>query len=650
MRRVKGKGDVTVGIFGKSLPAIILAVMISTAADASIAQVHGTLKPVTVKAVRIRDEFWAPKLTVYRENTIPHSWQNKNIQGNIKALKELAGLSEEPGETGLWTEANLYKFIETICYSLAMHPDAELERRLDEVIGLLAEAQRPDGYMHAHMLLKNLTPWGNLYHQHDGYVSGHLYEAAVAHYRVTGKKTLLEVARKSADQACRHFLDEKNPGFPGHAEIELALVELYRVTGEKRYLELARAFIERRGRNQGKDCPRFPCEYFQDHVPIREQNEIRGHAVRAVFFAAGVADVALESGDAGMRSAAVRLWESAARRKLYITGSAGASRKHEAFSDDYVLPNTGYCESCAACGVADFAHRMLLLEADAECADVLERVLYNAVLHGIALDGKSFYYRNPLTDANHPRGNNWCCCPPNLSRTLMKVGGYVYAHNDRDIYVNLYVGGTGAIGLANNTVMVTQQTGYPWKPKVRIRVRSEKSGHFSLNLRIPGWCRKARFKINGDEVGQIPMRKGYAHIERTWKSGDVIEMDFAMPVERMEAHPHVKDDNGLVAIQRGPIVYGLEALDNSGNVDVTLPIDPRFETEHRRQFLGGVTVVKGVSLQGRPFLAVPFYVLANREKSSQVVWLGQTGKKEDAAGWENRLYRVLATSNLQSPN
>ena len=602
------------------------------------------LKPVGMKAVRITDNFWAPKLEVYRTNTIEHSWPY--VEDNIKAMKKIAGLSDAPCKTGRWTEANLYKYVETVAYSLALHPDAELEKHLDEIISAIAAAQRPDGYIHAHVTLNNLTPWGDLYHQHDGYVAGHLYEAAVAHFRVTGKTRFLDVARRSADQACRYFLDEKNAGFPGHAEIELALAELYRVTGEKRYLELARTFIERRGQNKGKGCPRCPCEYFQDHLPIREQQEIRGHAVRAIFFSTGVADVAPATGNSDMRAAARRLWTSVTKRKMYITGSIGASEKHEAFGEDYELPNEGYCESCAACGLADFAHRMALLEGDGECADVLERVLYNGVLHGISLDGKSFYYRNPLTDKDHLRENNWCCCPPNLSRTLMKVGGYAYATGDSDIYVNLYIGGTANIALRDNKVRVTQQTQYPWENKVRITVEPEAEPAFSMRLRIPGWCRSARVKLNDADLTRPSVLKGYVCIKRSWKAGDTVELDFAMPVERIEAHPNVAANEGLAAIQRGPVVYGLEGVDNDEKVDVLLGADPQFETEVLPDFLCGVTVVKGKCADGRALTAIPFYVLANRGKSSQRVWLSQKGKQANAAGWRGQLYRRLDPATL----
>jgi len=639
VRSSRVRTDFNSGSFGKCL---FVAFLMSSAFMTKASSVPGgSLEPVRVRCVKVKDGFWSPKLRVYTQNTIPHSW--KYVEDNIKAMKKIAGISDEPFKTGRWTEANLYKFIETVAYSVAVYPDAELEKKMDEVISAVAAAQQEDGYIHAHVTLNNLTPWGNLYHQHDGYVSGHLYEAAVAHFRATGKQTLLEVACRSADQACRYFLQEKNPGFPGHAEMELALVELYRVTGRERYLNLAREFIERRGRNRGKDCPRFPCEYFQDDVPVRRQDEIKGHAVRAVFFATGVADVALETGDPDMYAAAIKLWDSATKRRMYITGSVGASKKHEAFAGDYVLPNKGYTESCAACGLANFAHRMLMLQTDARCADVLERVLYNGILHGISLDGKSFYYRNPLTDKDHPRGNNWCCCPPTLSRTLMKVGEYAYLKGETDVYVNLYVGGKAEITLAGGKVTLTQQTDYPWSGRVKIIVSGQGESTFSINLRIPGWCDKASLRLNGAELKQPRLFKGYARIERQWKSGDLIELDLSMPVQRIEAHPNVGGNTGLVAIRRGAIVYGLEALDNGGNIDITLPIDPAFETEYVPQMLGGITVIKGKSSDGTPFTAIPFYALANRKKSSQVVWLSQQTKTTNPAGWHDRLYRTYSS-------
>jgi len=594
------------------------------------------LTPVAVKATKITSEFWAPKLKVYREDTVSHSWNYVN--SSIEELRNAAKTEKQPVRNGKWMEANLHKVLETAAYALAQDPSQDLDRKVDETVAVIAAGQQPDGFVHGWVVTRKIQPWGDLYHQHDGYVSGHLYEAAAAHFRATGKRNYLEVACKSADQAWRHFIEQKNPGFPGHAEIELALVELYRVTGNKKYLDLARAFIERRGQHPER-ATRFPPAYFQDDLPVRQQKEINGHAVRAIFFATGVADVALETGDREMREAARRLWHSASKRKMYITGSAGASAHHEAFGPDYDLPNTGYCESCAACGMANFAHRMLRLEGDADAADELERILYNAVLHGIGLDGKTFYYRNPLSDRDHPRGNNWCCCPPTLSRTLLQLGRYAYAHTDRDIYVNLYVGGSCTARLSETPVVLRVETDYPWDGAVKIVVDPEKDAEFSVRLRIPGWCKDAKLKVNGQAIVQRQARKGYAVLARRWQRGNTIELVMPMPVMRMEAHPNVAANTGKVAIQRGPFVYGLEGLDNNGNPNITLPANPKFTHEHRKDFLGGLTVITGTSADGKPFTAIPFYALANRQKSQQEVWLSQSDKKQDASGWEGKLYR-----------
>jgi len=379
--------------------------------------------------------------------------------------------------------------------------------------------------------------------------------------------------------------------------------------------------------------------YHQEHLPIRKQNSIEGHAVRAVFFATGVADVALATGDKDLRDAANRLWNSAAKRKLYITGSAGAIGRGESFGLDYVLPNGGYAESCAACGMANFAHRMLQLEANAEMADELERVLYNAVLHSIALDGRSTYYRNPLSDKDHVRDNNWCCCPPTISRTIMLVGRYAYGRSDKDVYVNLYIGGEAAIGLKDNRVDLKVDTEYPWKPKVAITVNPAKPAEFAVRLRIPGWSTDTKLSVAGKALAKPTVQKGYAVIRRSWKQGDTIGLDFQMPVMRMEAHPKVAENKGKVAIQRGPIVYGLEGLDNDAKPLVTLPKDPKFKVKYDGNLLGGVMVVNGKTAEGNALTAIPFYALANREKSNQEVWLPQEGKTENLQGWEGRLYR-----------
>ncbi len=608
-----------------------------------------TLTPLPMKSVQIADDFWTPKLRIYRERTIPFSW---NYMGwNLRALHAAAGDKVEGDLNGTWDEANLHKFLETIALSLGAFPDAALEKRADQVIALLGRAQRSDGYLHAHVTNAKKLPWdpGFLDGSHDGYVLGHLIEAAIEYQASTGKRSFLDIAMRAADQAHQHFLGTNGqPGFCGHAELEMALVELYRVTGERRYLELAKAFIEWRGRGKVKPAGPTPRAYFQDAGPLREQATLEGHAVRAIFFATGVADVALESGDADYRLAANRFWDSTARRRMAITGSTGPRQEHEAFGEDYELPDDGYYESCAACGLADFAQRMFLLERRAEYADVLERVLYNAVLHGISLDGTNSYYQNPLTDRDRPRYNSWVCCPPNLSRTLFQIGRYACAVGGRDVFVNLFVGGTVALPWPDDPVKLAIFTGYPWDGAVKFTVEAARPQRFALNLRWPGWCRKLTLKLNGQTVTPLPRTDaGYLRLDREWRHGDEVELVFDMPVQRLEAHPNIRTAAGKVALQRGPMVYGLEGLDNGGEARFELGTDPKFSTERRPDFLGGVVVIHGTSADGRPFLAVPFYALANRTKSSQEVWAKQRGLKASNEWWEGRLYREVMPERVR---
>lgn len=596
------------------------------------------IREVPLTAVRIHDSFWSPKLKVYRENSISDAWGH--LKPSLEELKRAALHEKKPVEENhCYAEGNIHKIMEAAACALAQEPNADIERHIKEILELLAAAQQPDGCVYAHILTRGVQPWSNPRSHEDGYVVGHLIEAAVAHYRTTGQKTYLDIACKAADQAWRHFIEQKNPGFPNHAEIEQALVELYRVTSNRKYLDLSREFIERRGYSTVKAG--FPPEYYQDDLPIRQQKNIRGHAVRAVFFATGVADVAMETGDPDFCEAARRLWTSATQRRMYVVGAVGSRRAHEAFGDDYELPNReGYCESCANCGMVNFAHRMNRLDGNAEVADVLELSLYNAALHGISLDGKSTYsYATPLSDQNHPRAAWGMCCASVLPRTLLQVGRYAYGCSDDSVYVNLFLGGECRVALKATDVTLNVETEYPWKGIVKVGVSPEKPAAFSVRMRIPGWSHGVTIRVNGEKIETLEIVKGYAVIRRTWQSGDVLQMDIPMPVMRIEAHPLVVADVGKVAIQRGPIVYGLEGLDNGGHPLITLPKDPEFQIEHRPELLGGVTVVRGKTAENKSFLAIPFYALANRVNSQQEVWLWQSDKQECKDGWKGRLYR-----------
>lgn len=599
--------------------------------------------PLALKGARVQDPFWTERLTVLREKTIPHSWTF--MQHEIRALKRASGVREEGDLNGTWGEANLWKFVETCAHALAQHPDPALEKSVDEVIAMAAAAQRPDGYVHAYMINNAKEPWGveSLAGAHDGYVLGHLIEAAIEYHAATGKRTLLDVAVKAALQAHERFLGPRGrPGFCGHAELEMALVELHRAAPDRRFLDLARAFVEWKGRGLGGGTDDRQRAYQQDHLPIRQQTSLEGHAVRAVFFATGVADLAIQTGDPDYRLASHRFWDSAARRRMTVTGSVGPRRDDEAFGGDYELPDDGYYESCAACGMADFAHRMLLLEGRAEFADVLERILYNGVLHGLSLDGTSSYYQNPLSDRDNPRYNSWVCCPPNLSRTVLQVSRYAYAWGRRDVYAHLFVGGQFDVPLPSGVLRKEVRSEMPWAGRVTYRFPNGAARPFRLHVRIPAWCAEPSLRLNGRRLEPLPRAEnGYAVVERAWAKEDELTLTLPMPILRIEAHPNLRGSRGKVALQRGPLIYAFEGLDNGGSAPVRLGVDPALRVEQRADLLGGLTVMAGTTAEGRPLTAIPFYALANRQKSSQEVWAVQEGLPEDP-WWQGKLYRPVA--------
>lgn len=601
---------------------------------------RGKIRAVPFKNVEINDNFWSPKQKVYRERTIPHSWQY--VQREIEDNEIAAGWKNlQRGKDTPWNQANLHKVLETCAYALAQDKNQELDSKLDYIISAIAAAQQPDGYVNALITVRKMKPWDNLDGQHDGYVAGHLIEAAVAHYLATGKTNFLNVAKKLADHIYDYFITQKHEGYCGHAELELALVRLYRVTGEKRYLDLSLEWINRRGKpwNYSSKTPRT---YFMDHVPARELKEITGHAVRAVFYATGIAETAIETNDDALKQAARRLFESATKRKMYVTGGVGSQKEDEGFGADYHLPNReGYAESCAACGMLNFAMSMFRLDGKAEAIDVLERTLYNAVLHGISLDGTTTYYTNPLTDEDHLRDNCWVCCPPNLSRTLLRVQDYIYARTDDAIYVNLYIGSRAKVDLKNGGVVVSQKTDYPWDGKIKVSVEPQKPFRFGIKLRIPAWTRSYDLSLNGNPLKEKVQTDGYIEIRRVWNKGDTVEIEFPMKVEEIVSHPAVTNNNGRVAIQRGPIVFGFEALDNNGSIDITLAKDPQFNDTYNPHFLNGVVVITGKKSDGSTCVAIPFYALANRGKSKQIVWVYKEGFKRPARGWETRLYQAV---------
>jgi len=621
---------------------------------------HLRLRAVPFTGVQLQDAFWAARLETNRTRSLPHNFQWCEQTGRISNFAKAAGLMPGKFEGIYFNDSDVYKVLEGASYSLAYHRDPALEKTVDAVIAKIAAAQQPDGYLNTYFTLAEPDKrWTDLASKHEMYCAGHLIEAAVAHYRATGKKSLLDVAIRLADHIYDLFGPGKRAGIDGHEEIELALVKLYEVTGQERYFTLARRMIDLRGDSSQR---KTWGPYCQDHVPVRKQREIVGHAVRAMYLYCGVADVAAYTGDAALLETMDAIWKDVVSRKLYVTGGIGARHQGEAFGDAYELPNeSAYCETCAAIGLVLWAHRMNLLHGDAHFADVLEQALYNGVLSGVSLDGEKFFYVNPLASAGHHHRQPFfacACCPTNVVRLIPSVPGYVYATDQRGVYVNLYVSGQTTVPVPGGKVTLTQDTRYPWDGRVRIRVQAEPPGVFDICLRIPAWCADAKIAVEKSTLAddpakgiQVQMQKGYARLRGQWLPGEVIVLDLPMPVQRIEAHPRVQADRGRVALQRGPLVYCFESVDNGGPVrHIILARDPKFATEHRDHLLGGITVIRCVTRDGRQVTAIPYYAWDHRAPGEMVVWVRQEGKARnpplDDPTWQGKLYRPLDPKTL----
>lgn len=625
------------------------------------------LTPVPLTRVTVEDSFWASRMRVNREQTIPHEYKQCKDTGRIDAFLLNWKPGMEPKPHYFW-DSDLAKWVEAASYSLATHPDPELDALLDEVIDKIAGAQQEDGYLNVYFtVVEPENRWVNLGMWHELYCAGHLMEAAVAHFEATGKRTLLDVMCCYADYIDSVFGPGKRDGCPGHEEIELALVKLYHATGEERYLKLSQFFLDQRGQKPSffkremeklrqeqagsnrhffGEGANFHTEYCQDHLPVREQSEVVGHAVRAMYLYCGMADVANETGDQGLLDACERLWNSVCLRSMYITGGIGPSGHNEGFSRGYDLPNrTAYAETCAAVGLVFWNHRLLQFQGDSRFADVMERALYNGTISGVSLDGRRFFYVNPLESRGNHHRQDWfgcACCPPNIARLIASIGGYVYSEGEEDAYVHLYIQGSGALNVGGHRVMLRQETDYPWDGCVKITVTPEKPAIFGLNLRIPAWSRSAKLSVNGGVVDvKAATSRGYACVRRKWKSGDQVELTLPMPVERVEAHPEVREDSGHVALQRGPVVYCLEQADNHVPLHrVILPRDAELDSYFEVNLLGGITVIKGSTLlvddsdwdntlyraepaRLKPFdiKAIPYCVWDHREPGEMRVWI-----------------------------
>lgn len=583
------------------------------------------INPVQFSEVKITDDFWAPRLKNHKDVTLAVCIdQIENQTGRIRNF-ENAALKQGEHSGIYFDDSDVYKALEGMAYSLQNNPDPVLEAKCDEWIAKFAAAQEEDGYINTYYTLTGLDKRWTVMDKHEMYCAGHMIEAGVAYYNVTGKRTLLDVCIRMADHMMSLFGPGKRDWVPGHEEIELALVKLYQATGEKKYLDFSEWLIDERGKglgaNEGKP---WNAEYHQDDKPVREMTDIAGHAVRAMYLYCGMADVAAYTGDQGYIDALGRLWDDVVLKNMYVTGGIGQSAHNEGFTVDYSLPNlTAYCETCASVGMVLWNWRMNQFTGDGKYVDVMERSMYNGALAGISLDGDRFFYVNPLESLGNHHRQAWygcACCPSQICRFLPSIGNYIYGVSDDAIWVNLYIGDKADVRFGGKNLTLTQETRYPWEGAVKLTVGTRSAVKADMRLRIPGWCKSYVIKVNGAEVNP-EVESGYAVLPGRWKDGDVIELDMDMPVELVAADPRTKEDEGMRAVQRGPLVYCIEEVDNKDGFDeLAISEDAEFTTAFQKDLLKGVVTIDAKAC-GKTLKYIPYYSWDNREAGKMKVWV-----------------------------
>ncbi len=641
---------------------IAAALTLSAAAKSPKTQPHNgyPIGQVPFTSVKVTDDFWGQRLKASRDVTIPLAFSKCEETGRYDNFVKAAHPSDTIKVGGLsFDDTDVYKTIEGASYLMQTYPDKKLDKYIDSVLVIVAAAQEPDGYLYTSRTMNPKHPheWAGSKRwesvevlSHEFYNLGHMVEGAIAHYQATGKRNFLDIAIKYADCVCREIGDGPNQvaRVPGHQIAEMALAKLYLVTGDKKYLDQAKYFLDKRGYTSRKDL------YSQAHKPVVEQDEAVGHAVRAAYMYAGMADVAALTGDSAYIKAIDRIWDNIVEKKYYITGGIGATSNGEAFGENYELPNmSAYCETCAAIGNVYVNYRLFLLHGDSKYYDVLERTLYNGLISGVSLDGGGFFYPNPLESMGQHQRQPWfgcACCPSNICRFIPSLPGYIYAVKDNDVYVNLFMSNTADLDVKGKEVVISQSTNYPWNGKVSITVDKNKAGKFAMKIRIPGWVRNQvvpsdlysyddgkrlgyTVKVNGQPV-TATLEKGYFTIDRNWKKGDKVEVDFEMEPRVVVANSKVEADRGRVAVERGPIVYCAEWPDNDFDVlSVLINQNPKFETVDKPELLEGIVelVTDGQVLEfdksGRlvtkdvKITMIPYYAWAHRGRGNMAVWL-----------------------------
>ena len=613
---------------------------------------YGRLKTIPLKNVSVHDGFWSNRRTINRETSLRHAFRKLEDSGNFNNLKLAIGSGQGDYREPVFMDSDIYKWLEAVSYELINGPDSELEEMADQAIDLLTAAQQEDGYLNSYFqVVAPEKKWTELAMGHELYCAGHLIEAAVAHHRATGQTKLLDIACRFADHIDATFGPDKGDAVPGHPEIELALVELFRETGERRYLDLAGFFIDQRG--QGKMIGETPFEagYHQDRVPIREADVVEGHAVRQLYLTAGIADVYLETGEQALLAVSHRLWHDMTAYKMHLTGGFGARHRGESFGEAYELPSDRcYCETCAAIANMMWNWRMLVITGEARYADLLERSLYNGFLSGISLDGQRYFYVNPLLSRGGIERPEWygcACCPPNVMRQIALLGHYVATTGRDNLQIHQYITTEIEADLNDQRpVKVRLDTNYPWQGEVKLTIEETDGSPWELALRIPGWCREAGLQV-GDEVSDVSARRGdYATINRVWQAGDVVQLSLLLQPRLTEPNPRIDAVRGSLALERGPLVYCLEAVDQPAEVNVLdVRIDPSLplQANWREEMLGGVVVIeaqgavvdmsqwddglyRSMTTESLPqqdvkLTAVPYYAWANRGPGAMRVWL-----------------------------
>ena len=635
------------------------------------------IQGVPFNKVKLTDDFWLPRIKTNHTVTIPASFQRCEETGRVKNFEMAAAKNGKFCTIYPFDDTDIYKTIEGASFSLSLYSDKALETYIDSLIVKIKNAQEPDGYLYTARTINPNEPhlWAGKERwekerelSHELYNSGHLYEAAAAHYQATGKKNLLDIALKNADLVCSVFGHDKKHVAPGHQVVEMGLVKLYRITKKKEYLETAKYFLEERGHFKGYDAnskdPWKNGSYWQDHKPVVEQDEAVGHAVRAGYLYAAMADIAALTDDKEFLKAIDTIWQNVVAKKIYVQGGLGAIGDGERFGDNFQLPNsTAYNETCAAIANVYWNHRMFLLHGDSKYIDILEKSLYNGLISGVGMDGKSFFYTNAMEIKNgvlhkdmEASRSGWfpcSCCPTNVTRLIPSIPGYMYAQKDEDVYVNLFANSTTSLEINKKSVQVEQQNNYPWDGNLKFIITPKSPVEFNLLVRIPGWAdnkampsslyqfaknstKTVEIKLNNKSV-DYKIENGYAVLKKNWRKGDVVEVNLPMEVRKVVANPQVIDDLGKVALQRGPLVYCAEWPDNNGKAsNFILPANIQFSTEFKNDLLSGVTVLKAdaiavlvdeggmkVSTMQQPFMAIPYYAWAHRGKGEMMVWFPQ---------------------------